>query len=247
MESFGIIYKVTNKVNGKSYIGQTTCGLDNRKRCHISDASTDRYNSVFHRAIRKYGIDNFIWEVLEVCDTLEELSEMELHYIIQYNSLREGYNMCYNVSCQAGKLNPNYGNTMSDDSKNRISQFNKNRYKDKKNHPWYGRHHKESFKEKMKKSWTYRKPVSEETRMKMSEAHSGKRHTEATRLKCSLAKIGKNNPFYGKHLSDGHKEKLSKAFTGSNNPFYGKKHSEETKARMRKIWAERKARMLEAK
>lgn len=67
-KSFGIIYKVTNLINSKCYIGQTTKSLDDRRFIHIKDAKRQKYNSLFHKAIIKYGIDNFKWEVLCVCE-----------------------------------------------------------------------------------------------------------------------------------------------------------------------------------
>lgn len=53
-----------------------------------------------------------------------------------------------------------------------------------------------------------------------------------------LHTTGKNNPMYGKHLTNEHKEKLRKAFTGENNPRYGVKHTEETKQKMRENHAD---------
>lgn len=89
-----IIYKATNKVNNKCYIGQTINALSYRRMHHYKDANSGRYSVYFHHAIRKYGKDNFIWEVLENCNSKEELDEMEFHYIKQYNSFKpSGYNM----------------------------------------------------------------------------------------------------------------------------------------------------------
>lgn len=90
-----IIYKVTNKINGKVYIGQTISSLQTRKSQHLYESRKNSY--IFHRAIRKYGFINFSWEVLCICESREELNEMEFHYIKQYHSyMREGgYNMNY--------------------------------------------------------------------------------------------------------------------------------------------------------
>lgn len=57
----------------------------------------------------------------------------------------------------------------------------------------------------------------------------GFKHTEESRKRMSEIKSGKNNPFYGKHLTDEHKEHLRQALSGKNNPFYGKHHSDESK------------------
>lgn len=92
---YGIIYKATNKINNKIYIGQTTNSLTRRKTNHYAAARTKKDTLFFHKAIRKYGEDNFIWEVLKQADTREELNELECFYIKQYNSNNSeyGYNM----------------------------------------------------------------------------------------------------------------------------------------------------------
>ena len=91
-----IIYKVTNSINGKSYIGQTAQTLKKRIGNHklqVKNGST----TYFYNAIRKYGFDNFSWEVLCICETKQEMDEMEFHYIKQYHTYsypdRTGYNM----------------------------------------------------------------------------------------------------------------------------------------------------------
>ena len=53
-----IIYKITNIINGKSYIGQTAYSLNERWLSHLSDMVKKKDNNYFHNAIRKYGWDN---------------------------------------------------------------------------------------------------------------------------------------------------------------------------------------------
>lgn len=84
----GIIYKITNKVNNKVYIGQTRYTLEFRWRQH----QHKKDNTHFHNAIRKYGPENFSVEVLEECD-YEDLNSKEIFYIAKYNSFAEGYNL----------------------------------------------------------------------------------------------------------------------------------------------------------
>ena len=92
----GIIYKVINKVNGKVYIGQTVKSLLGRISDHLHDNKSNDYNSAFHKALRKYGKDNFEWRVLEKCVSKEEMDEMEFHYIKQYDSYNSGgYNLTW--------------------------------------------------------------------------------------------------------------------------------------------------------
>lgn len=89
------IYKVTNLINQKVYIGQSTkieyrWGQHHRKPFCISSS---QYNTYFYRAIRKYGIENFSFEVLEECD-LKSLNELERKWILYYRSNENefGYN-----------------------------------------------------------------------------------------------------------------------------------------------------------
>ena len=84
----GYIYKITNKVNGKSYIGQTRYTIEFRWRQHIHKKD----NTYFHNAIKKYGVDNFIVEKLEKCN-IEDLNEREIYYIAKYNTFKDGYNL----------------------------------------------------------------------------------------------------------------------------------------------------------
>lgn len=83
----GFIYKVTNKVNNKVYIGQTRYTVEFRWKQHIHKQD----NCHFHNAIRKWGIDNFIVETLEKCD-VDLLNSREIFYIAKYDSYKSGYN-----------------------------------------------------------------------------------------------------------------------------------------------------------
>jgi group I intron endonuclease len=93
-----IIYKATNSTNGKSYIGQTVRSLKQRSYCHKLD-SHNGSTTYFHNAIRKYGFDCFSWEVLCICETKQEMDEMEFHYIKQYKTYyypnKSGYNLTF--------------------------------------------------------------------------------------------------------------------------------------------------------
>ena len=60
-----LIYKVTNKINSKIYIGLTSKTAEQRCMQHINDAVQNRDNYAFHSAIRKYGYNAFELEVLE--------------------------------------------------------------------------------------------------------------------------------------------------------------------------------------
>ena len=84
----GIIYKITNKVNGKSYIGQTRYTIEFRWKQH----QHKKDNTYFHNAIHKYGIENFSIEILEKCN-IEDLNSREIFYIAKYDTFKNGYNL----------------------------------------------------------------------------------------------------------------------------------------------------------
>lgn len=99
---YGIIYKVTNKINNKVYIGQTIKSLSDRRKKHFTCSKDSNY--YFHKALRKYDDVVFIWEVIEMCQSKEELDEMEFHYIKQYNSFGSGgYNLTFGGEGFVGK------------------------------------------------------------------------------------------------------------------------------------------------
>lgn len=83
----GFIYKITNKVTGKSYIGQTRYSVEFRWRQH----QHKKDNSYFHNALRKYGVENFTVETLEECD-IEDLDSREIYYVAKYDTFANGYN-----------------------------------------------------------------------------------------------------------------------------------------------------------
>ena len=88
----GFIYKITNKVNGKSYIGQTIQNVKERfyQHCAIK-CSQAVLNMAIHRAINKYGKSNFTIEVIEEVESTN-LNDRERYWIKYYNSYNNGYN-----------------------------------------------------------------------------------------------------------------------------------------------------------
>ena len=86
------IYKITNKVNGKVYIGQSIRPIEQRFLRHINDAVNNILDTHFARAIRKYGKENFYIELVETCDNQTELNLREQYWIRKYDSINNGYN-----------------------------------------------------------------------------------------------------------------------------------------------------------
>jgi group I intron endonuclease len=129
------IYKITNISNGKIYVGQAVSHILNHKRyrpyghegrfrCHISEAFSTKKNQshYLNNAIRKYGVHDFVSELIEVCE-ISNADEREIHYIKELNSLFPyGYNLKNGGSVF----------THSDESKKRVSNGVINYFKERK-------------------------------------------------------------------------------------------------------------------
>lgn len=87
----GYIYKITNKLNNKSYIGQTTNTIANRWRDHKKNFNSLQDDMVIHKAMHKYGETAFVLEQIEECNN-EDLSNREQYWIAYYNTYENGYN-----------------------------------------------------------------------------------------------------------------------------------------------------------
>ena len=181
------IYKATNKINGKSYVGYSS-DWKSRKRLHKHNADKNKKSYPFYNAIRKYGFDNFIWEVLyQSKDKIHTLEEMESFFIEECNTITPyGYNMKTggeggNLSLESRKKISNsrigikfseehinnlklshIGKKPSDETKKRLSEALKGKNKGKVNGP-----------------------LSEETKQKLRIAQRGKKHKYSKRLRCS--------------------------------------------------------------
>ena len=89
------IYIIKNTINGKIYVGQSVNihrrWNDHKKRYKYNNAEQ---NSLLHKAFRKYGIENFVFEILEKCSK-DELNSREQYWIVHYqsNDRRYGYNI----------------------------------------------------------------------------------------------------------------------------------------------------------
>ena len=192
-----IVYIATNKINGKSYIGQTQKSLNDRISKHFYSV---RHNSnlYFHNALRKYDFD---WSILEECKSKTDLDMREGYYIEQYNTLKDGYNLT-----QGGE--GSFGYKHSDETRKKMSEIAKSLPSNFK-----GKKHTEETKEKIRKAKLGQKVHSEEWKKKMSEAHTGennpfygKHHTKEVKEKMLN---GLKN--YYKTITKEQRKKLSEA------------------------------------
>ena len=86
------IYKITNKINGKIYIGKTLNTIEKRWKEHCSDYKRERCEKrPLYNAMNKYGIENFEISLVEECDE-NILSEREKYWIEYYGAFKYGYN-----------------------------------------------------------------------------------------------------------------------------------------------------------
>lgn len=89
-----MIYVATNKINGKKYVGKTY-NFEKRKREHLYDINDD---IPFHRALKKYGFENFEWKIIDRAETEKEIIEKEIVWIKELNTCihatnSNGYNI----------------------------------------------------------------------------------------------------------------------------------------------------------
>ena len=90
------IYKITNTINNKSYIGQST-NIHKRWKKEIEDSNninSHGYGYPLMRAFRKYGVDNFKFEIIEECE-IEKLNQKEIYWINYYDTFFHGYNQTF--------------------------------------------------------------------------------------------------------------------------------------------------------
>lgn len=87
------IYKITNSINNKIYVGQTY-DLNYRWNRHKSDLNNNKHsNNHLQSSWNKYGKDNFKYEIIEKCE-LDVIDDREIYWITHYDSIKNGYNQC---------------------------------------------------------------------------------------------------------------------------------------------------------
>jgi group I intron endonuclease len=239
------IYSITNKINGKRYIGQAE-DFNIRWGHHRSTLrrGTHHLRPTFRpdhlqAAWNKHGEAAFVFEILEHVQNSGDLTIVEQYYIDWFDSADPKFG--YNIRKEAGC---NRGLEWSEYTKKKMSDARKG-----SNHYLYGKHLSEDTKARISESLrgpknpNYGKHLSDETKAKISVSKVGKsagtnnpfygkRHSKESLEKMSISKRGEKHNFYGKHHSKETCAKISKANSGSGNHMYGKHHSEETRAKM---------------
>lgn len=196
------IYKITNKSNGKVYIGQSE-NLINRKRNHFYWLGrNEHHNQPLQKAYNKHGEESFVFEILEETD---DLDNREIYFINEYGGINSYLN--YNLKnpltnefsdyvkvkqskTMTGKNNPNFGNKWTDEMKQKLSNSKKGVTLEER----LGKEKADLVKEKMRQSQT------------------GRVHPEEVKEKIRQHNIGEKNPAYG----------MGDRQRGEKNPMWGK-------------------------
>jgi group I intron endonuclease len=217
METYKIynmgIYSITNKINGKRYIGKSE-NIKGRWKGHKSELRHNKHHCEhLQLAWNKYGEDSFVFEkICEVWD-VNNLRKIEQTFIDLYKSYDGRFG--YNEERYADERK-----IVSEETKRKISKALKGKMTGE-NHPMFGKHH------------------TEETKKKISLAHSGEKHClfgkhipEETKKKMSEAQKGERGNNFGKHPSEDTRKKMSLVHGGEKHHMFGKHHSEDTRKKM---------------
>ena len=149
----GVIYKTTNLVNNKIYIGKRIFSKEKflKNRYYGS-------GKLLKEFIKKYGIENFSREIIEEVDN-NILGEREIYWINLYNSnnLDIGYNLTIGGNSKYGRKS----NNISDDTKKKISE-SVSKYLAENGHPFQGKNHSEETKQKIREKLKDRKLPKEQ-------------------------------------------------------------------------------------
>ena len=204
-----IIYKASCLVTNKIYIGKTILTLDSRKKKHIRGAMVGYRKCAFHNAIRKYGEEEFVWEVLDYCIFSDLLLDLEKFYIKKYNSkVPNGYNLTDGGEGLSG-------HKFSKAHRERLSMAHRGKgYKG-------GTPGNKIYKKRM--------PMSEEQKRKISTKLKGRPIPLETRKKLSIAMMGNKNSAYGRKYSDEERLKMSIAV---KNGYEKKRQMEQAEERI---------------
>jgi group I intron endonuclease len=195
----GCVYKVTNIINGKIYVGKTKYDHITRFNGHCKDALIGGSNFAFHASIRKYGKENFKVECLAKSESEKKLLTLEIFYIKKFNctvDTKLGYNMTLGgeSGIQTDVVKKKIGDAnrlriYSEETKKKISDGNKGKV----------------WSEERKKEWSNRLTGSGNPMFGKNRQPTmlGKKHSKKTKEKLRKLRLGKlssgeNNGMFGR-------------------------------------------------
>lgn len=198
------IYCIRHKETGKCYVGQSV-HLGKRLSAHRTRKPNGCH--AIYNAIQKYGIDDFAFEILELCEK-RNLNQREIHWIATLNTLvPNGYNL---------RTGGGQGHSLSIEARKRISEAKKGTPS-----PMKG-------KKTGRPAWNKGKFHSPETRLKISEVQKGKKKAPfSAEHRRNISKAQK-----GKTISPEQRRRHSEKMKGKPSPMKGKRQTPEARRKM---------------
>lgn len=180
-----LVYKITNQVNGKVYVGKTETTLESRWKKHLADHLKKPYH--LYHAMRKYGVENFVVELVQTAYSREQLNELERKTIaeLETNDPAIGYNMTIGGDGNAG-------HTLSAEGRKKVSAARK----------------------ALGTSWSKGRQLSETHRRNIASGLKGNQNCLGrVTLASTRRKLSDNNAraFSGKHHSAEARQRISQA------------------------------------
>lgn len=215
-----IVYLIRNKINNKCYIGKTKNSLVKRFQEHCNSANKGESNQLIHKALRKYGINNFTRRKLVNASDHKELNKLEIHLIKYHHShvSEGGYNLTFGGD--GGPTRNGMKHSKETIRKMSISQKHSYQVEGRKGY-WIGKCFSEESKQKISK------------RLKGNKNSLGSKHSEETKQNVSKRMKGNKHGLGYKHTEE-FKTYLSEKMKGwkGSRGFKGKHHTEETKLKL---------------
>jgi|GEM_PF-970481 len=226
------IYKITNLINNKIYIGQTV-DLKARWLKHVASSRTKDKKQSFYlqKSINKYGKENFKHEIIDQCQTLKEADDKEIYWIAYFDSTNTkiGMNLTKGGGGNLGYKMPehqkeilrkiNKGKKLSEEQRKILSIANK------------GKKLSEEHRKIISKANKGR-PLSDEHKKKISESNKGKPKSEEHKIKLR-AYCGDKSQNYGLKRSKEHIEIIRKTHTGKILSKYTRDKIRETNLKLK--------------
>ena len=215
------IYRITNKINGKTYIGQ-----------HKYKKLNDSYmgsGKLLKLAKKKYGIENFTKTILKFdIPNVDLANDWEQMYVLFERAKGKAeYNIANGGNGNPGVTGYWLGKHRSEETRKKMSESQKGKN--------LGKKHSEETKRKISES------------LKGNQRHKGHNHSEETKRKMSEAKKGQPGIWKGKHLSEEHRKKLSEAHKGQAAWNKGMPCSEEQKRKQSEVMKGRHWKLVDGK